>query len=421
MASFFNSLFGNTTHTTGETKSSANIAAETLGNPEPDPTTSTTTTSSPTLRQPSTNKDFTQFRQISLPGEWAHDNPDDEVGSGKFKFGFESLRTVDEICIEFDKLTHQPTGPKHTFITATQQLQQTALWNEQVQLRYHQVVASYDAHSALSLSTPSTPSTTHTQQHIYGVALYTSSSPECRHKTTLTFAQGDLLRLERKDNDTWNARVQGAAPVSGCPFAAMGGSKGEVHTSLIQVVCTMYRLHKTCEEYQKVAKLFEPSCTNGTTSCSTFHVDRVQNTALWQDFYLLRERLFRRLGAEGLNEKLLWHGCSGPVVLPIASGGFDWRLCGLHGTAYGRGAYFAKKSTYSQNNAYSKPDATTGLKHLFLTRVLVGRTCQGTSTLQRPPLGVHSAINGTNEKTAGIFVTFEISQSFPLYHVTFKK
>ena len=158
--------------------------------------------------------------------------------------------------------------------------------------------------------------TTHTQQHIYGVALYTSSSPECRHKTTLTFAQGDLLRLERKDNDTWNARVQGAAPVSGCPFAAMGGSKGEVHTSLIQVVCTMYRLHKTCEEYQKVAKLFEPSCTNGTTSCSTFHVDRVQNTALWQDFYLLRERLFRRLGAEGLNEKLLWHGCSGPVVLP---------------------------------------------------------------------------------------------------------
>ena len=64
---------------------------------------------------------------------------------------------------------------------------------------------------------------------------------------------------------------------------------------------------------------------------------------------LLRERMFSRLGSDGLNEKLLWHGCAGPVVLPIAASGFDWRLCGLHGTAYGRGAYFAKNSSYSQN------------------------------------------------------------------------
>ena len=107
-------------------------------------------------------------------------------------------------------------------------------------------------------------------------------------------------------------------------------------------------------------------------------------------------------------------------MLPIASGGFDWRLCGLHGTAYGRGAYFAKNSTYSQNDAYSKPDAG-GLKHMFLTRVLVGRTCQGNSGLQRPPPGIHSAMNGADEKKAAIFVTFDVAQSFPQYHVTFKK
>ena len=131
--------------------------------------------------------------------------------------------------------------------------------------------------------------------------------------------------------------------------------------------------------------------------------------------------MFGRLGSDGLNEKLLWHGCAGPVVLPIAASGFDWRLRGLHGTAYGRGAYFAKNSSYSQNDAYSKPDPNTGLKHMFLTRVLVGRTCTGTSTLQRPPPGVHSAINGSDVNTASVFVTFDIAQTVGQYHVSFKK
>jgi len=58
---------------------------------------------------------------------------------------------------------------------------------------------------------------------------------------------------------------------------------------------------------------------------------------------------------------------------------------------------------------------------MFLTRVLVGRTCTGTSALQRPPPGVHSAINGSDVKKASVFVTFDIAQNFPQYHITFKK
>ena len=77
-------------------------------------------------------------------------------------------------------------------------------------------------------------------------------------------------------------------------------------------------------------------------------------------------------------------------------------------------------NNYTQD-AYSKPDLHTGLKHMFLTRVLVGRTCTGTSTLQRPPPGVHSAINGSNVNTARVFVTFDIAQTVGQYHVTFKK
>ena len=51
----------------------------------------------------------------------------------------------------------------------------------------------------------------------------------------------------------------------------------------------------------------------------------------------------------------------------------------------------------------------------------MGRTCTGTSALQRPPPGVHSAINGSDVKKASVFVTFDIAQNFPQYHITFKK
>jgi hypothetical protein len=441
MASFFSSLFGGGGDV-GETKSSANIAAETLGNPHEDddpkqPTLSSTSSSS-TSTSTTTTASFAQFRQISLPGEWMHDSSDvdSDVGSGRFKFGFESLQNADEIINEFTKLIQLPIGPKSTFIEAANRLKNTSIWTDQVDGIYHQVITAYiRVESSSSNSSSSSSSSTGNKnasyvsekisnllssQHIYGVALMNSN--KCRNKISnhsFHFSQGNLLRLKRKDNDTWHVCLQDQLPISSSniSFDSMTGMKSEIDSSVVQVVCTMYRLSKDSEEYNKVKTLFG----NTNDQFKTFEVDRVQNTNLWQDFYLLRERLFRRLGPDGLNEKLLWHGCSGPVVLPIASGGFDWRLCGLHGTAYGRGAYFAKNSTYSQNNAYSKPDAGTNNKHMFLARVLVGRTCQGTSSLQRPPPGIHSAINGTNEKSAAIFVTFDIAQSFPLYHVTFKK
>ena len=79
MASFFSSLFGGGGDV-GETKSSANIAAETLGNPHEDddpkqPTLSSTSSSS-TSTSTTTTASFAQFRQISLPGEWMHDSSD---------------------------------------------------------------------------------------------------------------------------------------------------------------------------------------------------------------------------------------------------------------------------------------------------------------------------------------------------------
>lgn len=42
-------------------------------------------------------------------------------------------------------------------------------------------------------------------------------------------------------------------------------------------------------------------------------------------------------GETQLNEKILFHGTAPRVVESICREGFDWRMCGRHGVAYGQG------------------------------------------------------------------------------------
>jgi len=403
MSSFFSSLFASSSSRSGETKNTSTTNANVLGNDDHH--------STPTLRQ------------ISLPQEWQNDNTSDIIESGKFSYGFESLQSSMEIAQELDKIANSPVGTFEKFNIAVDlsRDENPSIWNVPLvhealsrALTSFIVQTQTDARQLIRIKIPG--------QHIYGTTLFASTAPECQGKIhNISFPQGCFLRLENGiNNDTWAVQKMpqdGSYSIQYTKDETQERTKMFIDKSLVQVSCTMYRLDKDdSEEYQKVMAMFG---TQG--SLEIISIDRIQNTALYEDFYLRRERMFRRLGAEGLNEKLLWHGCSGNVVLPIASTGFDWRLCGLHGTAYGRGAYFAKNSSYSQNDAYSKPDVGTGYKHIFLTRVLVGRVCQGKSTLQRPPPGVHSAVNASTANASSVFVTFDQAQNYPLYSITFKK
>ena len=56
---------------------------------------------------------------------------------------------------------------------------------------------------------------------------------------------------------------------------------------------------------------------------------------------------------------------------------------GVHGTKYGRGAYFAKTSKYS--HSYTQLVDSTGSRYMFFARVLVGKSVLGTSNDKRPP------------------------------------
>ncbi|CAF1604665.1 unnamed protein product, partial [Didymodactylos carnosus] len=54
-------------------------------------------------------------------------------------------------------------------------------------------------------------------------------------------------------------------------------------------------------------------------------------------------------------------------------------------TAYGVGCYFSASARYS--HSYAKANVYGGERCMFLTRVLVGRTTLGSSSMKTPPSG----------------------------------
>uniref|UniRef100_A0A0E9XM90 Poly [ADP-ribose] polymerase n=1 Tax=Anguilla anguilla TaxID=7936 RepID=A0A0E9XM90_ANGAN len=85
-------------------------------------------------------------------------------------------------------------------------------------------------------------------------------------------------------------------------------------------------------------------------------------------------------GGRNVSEKQLFHGTDSKHIDAICKQNFDWRICGTHGTAYGRGSYFARDAKYSHSYTGS-----SGMKAMFVCRVLVGCYTKGDSSYLRPP------------------------------------
>jgi hypothetical protein len=85
-----------------------------------------------------------------------------------------------------------------------------------------------------------------------------------------------------------------------------------------------------------------------------------------------------------MNERSLFHGTTDKkTVRCICYQNFDHRMHGVHGTLYGKGAYFSATAKYS--HSYTQPLAETGHRFMFLALVLVGRSAVGKPEYQRPP------------------------------------
>ncbi|XP_036364557.1 protein mono-ADP-ribosyltransferase PARP14-like [Octopus sinensis] len=144
-------------------------------------------------------------------------------------------------------------------------------------------------------------------------------------------------------------------------------------------------------------------------------IERIQNKTLCQRYKALKEQFEAenpkvKIGVDGL-----WHGTTAECVERINRYGFNCRYCSKNG-GYGKGVYFAKNIQYSADDNYSPPDHHK-IKRIYQCSVLVGRMIQGHPGLKVLQDPYNSAVDDIQRPF--IYVTFDDSQAYPNYLITF--
>ncbi|XP_017660157.1 PREDICTED: poly [ADP-ribose] polymerase 12-like isoform X2 [Lepidothrix coronata] len=165
-------------------------------------------------------------------------------------------------------------------------------------------------------------------------------------------------------------------------------------------------------EYGKIKRLFEKTMKDYCIN----QLQRIQNPTLWELFHWQKEKMKKVNKSKRVDERLLFHGTDPSHVSAICEQNFDWRLCGTHGTMYGKGSYFARDASYSHQYC----SARSGRYTMFVAQVLVGDFVQGNSEYCRPPARASNS-NRLYDSCVddpidpSIFVIFEKQQIYPAY------
>ncbi|XP_077195933.1 protein mono-ADP-ribosyltransferase PARP12-like isoform X2 [Paroedura picta] len=185
------------------------------------------------------------------------------------------------------------------------------------------------------------------------------------------------------------------------------------HSALPDIGYKLVVVSSSTEEYNAIKELFEKSMEG-------FVIQRLlrnQNPSLWQ-----KEQMRKKNGGKPVDERLLFHGTSASHLHDICGQNLDWRICGTHGTLYGKGSYFARDARYSHQYC----QAGTSCKKMLVARVLVGDYVQGKAAYLRPPPRPGQS-NGfydscvDNLLDPSIFVIFEKHQIYPQYVIEYKQ
>ncbi|NXM69608.1 PAR12 polymerase, partial [Serilophus lunatus] len=175
----------------------------------------------------------------------------------------------------------------------------------------------------------------------------------------------------------------------------------------------LIQLQSCSEEYKKVKEDFQRTMPKTTIK----RICRVQNPSLWGLYQWQKELMQKSNGGKAVDERFLFHGTSKNYINVICQQNFDWRVCGLNGTVYGKGSYFARDASYSD-----KYCGTDFCKTMFLARVLVGEFTWGSPDYVRPPMKdsqnfYDSCVN--DFLNPSIFVIFEKQQVYPEYLIEY--
>ncbi|XP_063610546.1 uncharacterized protein LOC134784410 [Penaeus indicus] len=171
------------------------------------------------------------------------------------------------------------------------------------------------------------------------------------------------------------------------------------------------------KEYRNVIILLG----NDTYKAKVQKIQRNQNPYLWKAFQIKKEEMILQYGDEASVKMTdLFHGTKPDIVNTICKENFDFRLHGEStGHIWGKGSYFGNDITFCYR--YCRPDST-GLRYLFVAKVLVGAIVLGEKDLRRPPL--NTATNNLfdttvdNETHPTIFVKYDKQEYYPEYIIT---
>ncbi|XP_067395194.1 protein mono-ADP-ribosyltransferase TIPARP-like [Emydura macquarii macquarii] len=173
--------------------------------------------------------------------------------------------------------------------------------------------------------------------------------------------------------------------------------------------------------YRQICELFHASVPEETAL--VLRIYRIRNDALWERYRSQKERMSRGRSAQEnrLLERHLFHGTAAENVAPICRVNFNPRLSGKHGAHYGRGCYFSSHADGSHGFALA---GRAGQRHMFLAKVLVGRSALGRHEYAWPPemepggRRYDSCSNGAQEPN--VYVIFDSSQCYPYFVICYK-
>ncbi|XP_039890938.1 protein mono-ADP-ribosyltransferase PARP12 isoform X7 [Simochromis diagramma] len=187
-------------------------------------------------------------------------------------------------------------------------------------------------------------------------------------------------------------------------------------TQIPQTGYSRISLQPSSEEFREVVALFSETMK----SCDIINIERIQNKALWEAFQLQKNQMKTKNKGGNVREEKLFHGTDSKFADTICHHNFDWRICGTHGTSYGKGSYFARDARYSHNYT-----GDTDVRDMFISRVLVGDFTKGSSDYRRPPSKDGGDINFYDScvddvMNPSIYVVFEKHQIYPEYLIKYK-
>ncbi|XP_032078033.1 zinc finger CCCH-type antiviral protein 1-like [Thamnophis elegans] len=190
------------------------------------------------------------------------------------------------------------------------------------------------------------------------------------------------------------------------------------NTALPSIGYAAIELHRDSQEFLRIEGPFQQTMKNHRIS----KIHRIQNPSLWQVYQWQKEQMKKKKGGQNIDERYLFHGTVPSCLKAICADNFDWRLCGTNGTVYGKGSYFARDASYSDN--YCQPNDNE--KMMFLAQVLVGEFIMGHPTYTRPPAKLSNMLNPydscvDNPSNPSIFVIFEKHQVYPAYLIYYRE